>query len=128
MNGPPAIGAPPPGADSLSPGNIVIIELQYDHVTEVFCAFGKIGRSAEAVAQDAVQQCRNYLKCDAPVGEYLTDQLLLPLAIAGAGSFRSTGLSLHSTTHIELIGKFLAIDVQIQEQGEKAGTVVSFFN
>ncbi len=50
---------------------------------------------------------RRYLKGTAPAGEYLTDQLILPMAVARAGGFRSTGLSRHATTHVELIGLFL---------------------
>ncbi|MCZ6796182.1 MAG: RNA 3'-terminal phosphate cyclase [Planctomycetota bacterium] len=110
--------------DPLGPGNVVTIEIASAHVTEVFTAFGKLGRPAEAVAADAVRQCRRYLGSSAPVGEYLTDQLLLPLALAGAGSFRSTGLSRHATTLIDLLPRFLDVEIRVEERGSE-GTVVS---
>ncbi|GJM25374.1 MAG: RNA 3'-terminal phosphate cyclase [Phycisphaerae bacterium] len=106
---------------SVGPGNIVTIEVAYENVTEMFTGFGEVGRSAEAVANHAVQQCQRYLKSDAPVGEHLTDQLMLPMAIAGSGSFRSTGLSLHAQTHLELIHKFL--DVRIETEKHDSGGV-----
>jgi RNA 3'-terminal phosphate cyclase (ATP) len=106
---------------SVGPGNIVTIEVNYENVTEIFTGFGAVGRSAESVAQHAVEQCKRYLKSEAPVGEYLTDQLMLPMAIAGSGVFRSTGLSLHAQTHMELIRKFL--DVQINAEKHTDGDV-----
>lgn len=103
----------------VGPGNIVMIELEYENVTEVCTGFGEVNRKAEAVATHAVQQCQRYLKGDAPIGEYLTDQLMLPMAVAGSGAFRSTGLSRHAETHIELIGKFL--DVRIETKHHANG-------
>jgi RNA 3'-terminal phosphate cyclase (ATP) len=100
------------------PGNIVTLELACEHVTEVFTGFGEIGRPAEAVATHAVQQCQRYLKATAPAGEYLTDQLMLPLAVAGNGSFRSTGLSRHAETHLELIRKFLDVPITAKKDSD----------
>jgi len=101
--------------DSDGPGNVVCIEVESENVTEVFTAFGKVGRPAEAVAGDAVRQCRRYLDHEAPVGEYLADQLVLPLALAGGGSFASSKLTTHTETHIELIRRFLDVDVSVTE-------------
>ncbi len=39
------------------PGNLLMLEVEHAHVTEVFTGFGEVGRSAEAVASDAVDQC-----------------------------------------------------------------------
>lgn len=112
--------------DAPGPGNVLMLELEYEHVTEVFTAFGEVNRAAEAVAMSAVDQCRKYLTATAPVGEYLTDQLMLPMAIARAGCFRSTGLSRHAETHIELIRAFL--DTRIQTQPGPGGSVDVMFD
>lgn len=95
------------------PGNIVIIEVEAENVSEVFTGFGEVGRSAEAVATHALQAYQRWLKADVPVGEYLADQIMLPLAIAGRGSYRTMPLTLHSTTHMDLIRRFLDIDVAV---------------
>lgn len=107
------------------PGNIVTLALEYAQVTEVFTGFGEVGRAAEAVAMHAVQQCQRYLKGSAPVGEHLTDQLMLPMAIAGSGEFLSTGLSRHAETHIELIHCFLPVRIELDRQ-ESGEAVVRF--
>lgn len=106
--------------NSPGPGNLVTIEVQYEHVTEVFTGFGEIGRPAEAVATQAVQQHQRYLKTSAPAGEYLTDQLILPCALAGGGAFVSTGLSRHSETLLELIRQFLDVPVTTEELADGA--------
>lgn len=92
---------------SPGPGNVVLIELGSSEVTEVFTSFGQRGVSAEAVAEQAVRQARRYIDADVPVGEHLADQLLLPLALAGSGVFRTMTPSRHTQTSIEVIHRFL---------------------
>src|SRR5262249_38550239 len=47
--------------NSHGPGNLVALELECAHVTEVFTGFGERGVAAEAVAAQAVQAARRYL-------------------------------------------------------------------
>jgi RNA 3'-terminal phosphate cyclase (ATP) len=100
------------------PGNVVMIELEAEHVTEVFTAFGRLGIRAEDVAKDALCQAEEYLAAGVPVGKHLADQLMLPLGIgaylgSGGSVFRTMGLSLHSTTHIEILRRFLEISIPV---------------
>ncbi|HEU4387892.1 MAG TPA: RNA 3'-terminal phosphate cyclase, partial [Blastocatellia bacterium] len=97
--------------DSRGPGNIVTIEIECENVTEVFTGFGERGVRAEDVADQAVQQARRYLASEAAVGEHLADQLIVPMAIAGAGSFTTGPLSRHATTNMEVVRKFMDIAV-----------------
>jgi RNA 3'-terminal phosphate cyclase (ATP) len=98
-----------------SPGNIVLVEIESTHITEVFTSFGKRGVRAEAVAEDVVKQARAYLASGAPVGEYLADQLLLPLALAGKGQFLTQNVSRHLLTNIEVIRQFLTVAITTQK-------------
>ncbi|MAE66399.1 MAG: RNA 3'-phosphate cyclase [Phycisphaeraceae bacterium] len=107
--------------DTPGPGNILTIDVESTSVCEVFTGFGELRRPAEDVANQAIRQCRDYLKSEAPVGEYLADQLLLPMAIAGSGSFRTTRLTRHATTHIDLIRMFL--DCRVETDETKRGDV-----
>ncbi|QDQ27005.1 RNA 3'-terminal phosphate cyclase [Chitinimonas arctica] len=97
------------------PGNILLIEAAHSEVTELFTGFGERGVSAEAVADQAVGQARLYLDSEAAVGEYLADQLLLPLALAGSGAFTTVAASSHLHTQAEVIEKFLPVEVAIQQ-------------
>src|SRR5204863_6078384 len=95
------------------PGNVLLLEVESEHVTEVFTGFGEIGVRAEAVAEGAVQEARRYLAADVPVGRHLADQLLIPLALAGGGAFRTMPLSRHTTTNIEVIREFLEVEIAV---------------
>lgn len=98
------------------PGNVLMIELGDGQVTEVFTSFGERGVSAEAVAERCVRQVRDYLAAGAPVGEHLADQLLIPLAMAGGGSFVTGPLTEHTRTNARLIERFLPVRFDIREE------------
>ena len=94
-----------------------------EHVTEVFTGFGERGLRSEAVAEKAAQQARRYIASEAAVGEYLADQLLIPMAIAGIGSFTTLALSRHATTNIEVIGKFLDVTIEASHFADRVWKV-----
>ncbi len=107
--------------NSRGPGNLVMIEAESRDVCELFTGFGEVNVAAEKVAMDALEQYRHYIAADVPVGVYLADQLLLPLGIAthlGAepSEFLTHDLSLHSTTHIDILHRFLNIDINVTKQ------------
>jgi RNA 3'-terminal phosphate cyclase (ATP) len=102
--------------DSLGPGNVIMLELEFAHITEVLTGFGARGVPAEAVAKSAIEQAQRYLGVDAPVGLHLADQLLLPLALAGGGTFRTLELSLHARTNLEVIRRFLEVEIQTHRE------------
>jgi len=101
--------------DSLGPGNVLMLELESEAVTEVFTGFGEIRRSAEKVADMAVKQVRRYLEAEVPIGEHLADQLLLPLALAGGGAFRTVPPSRHSLTNARVIERFLPVRILFRQ-------------
>ena len=104
-------------ATSRGPGNILCIEIASENVTEIFTGFGELGVSAEKVAEKAVREAEQYLAAGVTVGHYLADQLLLPMALAGGGRFRTLPPSRHMTTNIEVIRKFLPVEVSLLEIG-----------
>jgi RNA 3'-terminal phosphate cyclase (ATP) len=91
------------------PGFVLTAEVASEHLAEIFTGFGERGVRAEQVADAVVDQVRRYLAETAPVGEYLADQLLLPVALSGAGGFRTVGISPHARTNIEVIQQFLPV-------------------
>lgn len=105
------------------PGNILTLEIESEHVTEVFTGFGMKEVTAESVAEEAVRPLRKYLAAGVPVGEYLADQLLLPLALSGEGSFMTTSPSPHTKTNLEVIGQFLATPITMREVSRDAWRV-----
>lgn len=98
-------------------GNALIIEIQSGQITEVFTGIGRRGLRAEQLAANTVDQAKQYLNADVPVGKFLADQLLLPLALAGSGSFKTLPLSPHTTTNIQALRQFLDIQVNTSPAG-----------
>jgi RNA 3'-terminal phosphate cyclase (ATP) len=105
------------------PGNALVLEVEAEQVTAVFTGFGERGRPAEEVAQEAVAAAKVWLDADVPVDEYLADQLLLPMALARGGSFRTTKPSLHSTTNAAMIQRFLPGPIRFEQESEQAWRV-----
>lgn len=101
--------------DDWGPGNLLTLEIESEHVTEVFTGFGLKGVTAEAVAEQAVHHARRYLAAQVPVGEHLADQILLPMALAGGGLFATQSPTRHTRTNIEVITRFLSLPIKIEE-------------
>jgi RNA 3'-terminal phosphate cyclase (ATP) len=93
-------------SNDLGPGNAVTITIAHERVTEVFTGFGERGVRAEHVAQSAAREARAYIAHAAPVGEHLADQLLLPMALAGGGSFTCTEVTPHLRSNALVIERF----------------------
>ena len=110
--------------NSDSSGNIVMLKIVSENVTELFVGFGERGVSSNTVVQRTFDQYHNYLVADVPVGEHLADQLMLPLAIAtwqgsGASSFRTQYLSQHSLSQIDILQRFLDIEIKAENVNER---------
>lgn len=88
------------------PGNALLLEAVFEHATEVVTGFGKLGVSAESLAKTAAQRMAGFLAADAFAGPYLADQLLLPFALAGGGSFTTVKPSQHARTAADVIERF----------------------
>ena len=101
--------------DSAGPGNALVLRIAHEHVTEVFAAFGAVGVPAERVARTACDAARDWMSADVPVGEHLADQLMLPLALGAGGVYRTTALTAHSRTNMDVIHQFLGEVIDVQE-------------
>jgi RNA 3'-terminal phosphate cyclase (ATP) len=105
------------------PGNVFSIEIESDRLTEIFTAFGRRGVRAEKVARQAIAEAKRYLDSDATVGPHLADQLLLPFALAGGGSFATLPLSPHAATQIDLLEKFLPVPIRVEHPNKRVTIV-----
>lgn len=97
--------------NSYGPGNVLTVIIECEQITEVFTGFGERGVPAEKVARRTVKAIREYLEAEVPVGKHLADQLIIPMALAGGGKFRTLPLTQHTTTNVDVVRKFLNIDV-----------------
>lgn len=110
---------------SIGPGNALTIEVECEHVTEVVTGFGQRGVRAEEVASRAVDEMQRYLGSTGAVGEHLADQLLLPMAVGGGGTFTTLEPTLHTRTNAEMIRRFGAAEVSIDEEAGRYRVSIS---
>jgi RNA 3'-terminal phosphate cyclase (ATP) len=103
------VSAPCPGAG-------IFLLAEYERIGADFSAYGRIGKSSEAVADEAVAALHEHHTSGAAVEKHLSDQLLLPLALASDISTftvaRPTG---HLATNAWTIGQFELADIAIEQ-------------
>lgn len=104
---------------SSSIGNVVLVEVCSEHVTEVFIGFGAVSVPAERVAQRAADEAKAYIDAGIPVGPHLADQLLLPFALGEGGRFLTQPLTEHTRTNAEVIRMFLDVPIRFTEVSER---------
>jgi RNA 3'-terminal phosphate cyclase (ATP) len=106
------------------PGNALLLTLEQEHVTEVFCAFGEKAVRSETVANTVLAQVRAYLRGSGALGPYLADQVMLPMALAGGGCYTTDVISQHSRTNAEVIARFLPVRIEFHEHESGANCVM----
>jgi RNA 3'-terminal phosphate cyclase (ATP) len=106
-------------------GNVLLLMLAFEKVTEIAVAFGRTGVPAETVADEAVQAVQDYLDSGVPVGKHLADQLLLPMALGAGGRFVTGRPSSHTMTNIHVIRRFLDVHIEAAELDERCWQITA---
>lgn len=65
--------------ESFGPGNYAYAQLDYERASVIISGVGTYNKSRKAVANEVVQQVREFLKSGKACEKHLADQLLLPL-------------------------------------------------
>ena len=107
-----------------SPANVLMLRVSGEgQHAELFDALGERGVGAEQVAAGLARRVSEYLGSDAAVSEHLSDQLLLPMALAGGGEFTTAFVSDHLSSNARLIEKFLPVEIDWTQQGKRCWRV-----
>ena len=101
--------------ESPGPGNALYLELERQHVTELFSVCGEHDIPRATVARRVAEMARKYLESGAVVGRFLSDQLLLPMALGNGGRFLGMPPTLHAQSNAEIIRRFLNVDIKIDD-------------
>ena len=110
----------PTPVDSVGPGNVLFIAIESPQICEIVTGFGVKGVSAEQVASDACDEAERYLAAGVPVGAHLADQLLIPMALAGGGTFRTVEPTAHTRTNALVIQQFVGAPIAFEQESELA--------
>lgn len=106
------------------PGNILLLTARYEMTTMMVAGFGERQVSGANLALNAAHCLRDLMESGAAVDRYLADQLLLPMALAGAGRFTTVDPSGHALTNIDTISRFLDVPIGIDQQSDGCYRVV----
>lgn len=91
--------------ETRSPGSVLDIVAEFERSRAGFSSLGKRGKSAAAVATDAVADFAAFRVSDAAVDRHLADQLLPFVALAG-GDLSAPVATNHVETHAAIIQQF----------------------
>lgn len=111
-------------SNTVGAGNVVLLSASYATGTLVFSALGERGKPADKVALAAAREFERFDEHGGAVDEHLADQLVIPMALAGGGAFRTGPLSLHTTTNMTVVSLFCPTPTSVQEAAE--GATVTF--
>jgi RNA 3'-terminal phosphate cyclase (ATP) len=122
------LGAPaviyPVSVQAACSGAGLFLTAEYENVKAGFSAFGKIGKSSEQVAIEVVDALLKHHASDAALDRHLGDQMLLPLALAGAPShFTVEKVSLHLATNAWVIERFGAAEITCERALSGTGRI-----
>lgn len=104
---------------SAGPGNVVMIEVTSEALTEVFTAFGRRHVAAEQVADEVWSEAIFYLESRAVVGPHLADQLVPLMALQQRGGFLTVYPTLHTHTQVELVNELMETSIRIDDIDSK---------
>ena len=106
------------------PGAGIFLTAEYDCVRSGFSALGRIGKPAEAVADEAVDALLQHHSSPAVVDEHLSDQLLVPFALSDrASALVVNKVTRHLRTNAWVIEQFGLAKVEMVCRGEGATLV-----
>ena len=102
------------------PGNAVLVTVRRESGATVCAGIGQRNLAAEKVVRQAINRASSFLRAEVPVERHLADQLIVPLALAGGGSFLTEKPSLHTRTCLDLLPLFMNIRSCVTQQSAKA--------
>src|SRR5262249_36149877 len=106
--------------DALGLGNVIVVTMRHTEVTLVMTELGNRDEPAEVFANGLADRMELFLATDAPIDPYLADQILVPMALAGGGRFRTVEPTAHTRTQIYVLAAFLP-ELEVRAEPDAGG-------
>ena len=107
------------------PGAAIALTVEHGGVPSTFVGLGKLGKPAEVVADEAIDELFAYESAAGVLDPHSADQILLPLALAaGSSSYTVAGVTEHLRTNVATIGAFLDRSIRIEESPDAPARVI----
>ncbi len=96
-------------------GTSILLVAEFENSLAGFSALGKPGKPAEDVADEAVNELLKFYKSKMCIEKYLSDQLILYMALAeGKSNFTVSEISNHLLTSIWVAEQFLGVKFEVK--------------
>lgn len=106
-------------------GTFLFILAEFENIRAGFSALGAIGKPAEKVADEAVDEFLSYWEGKGAFDPHLSDQFALYAALAkGQSSFTTSRVTNHLLTNIWVIEQFLSVRFQVDGRPGEEGKVM----
>jgi RNA 3'-terminal phosphate cyclase (ATP) len=107
------------------PGTVLAVTLPTAPVPTLFFGLGVRGKPAERVADEAVEQVRDFVEAETgAIDPHSADQIVLPLALApGPSEFTVSAVTQHLLTNIAVIRKFVERVIECDGEEGRPGVV-----
>jgi len=111
-------------APSNGPGSFLFLLAEYEKTIAGFSSLGQRGKPAEKVADEAIDDLKDYLSSGGCIEPHIADQLVPFMAMTkGNSSFTTTRMTNHLLTNLWIIPHFLKGKVEKQGEIGKTGRV-----
>lgn len=113
-----------PDVPSNGPGSFLFLLAEYEKTIAGFSSLGQKGKATEKVADEAIDDLKDYISSEGCIDPHLADQLVPFMAMArGNSSFTTTRTTNHLLTNLWIIRHFLQGRVETQGEIGKTGRV-----
>jgi len=99
--------------DSLSTGSALLLYAEFENTIIAWDSIGERGKPSERIGEEAAKGLIQQLNSEATLDDYMQDQILIFMALAGQCSFKYNNLTDHTKTNMWLIEKFLPVKFEI---------------
>ena len=107
-----------------STGTLILLLAEFEHSQVCYFALGEKGKSADKVADEAIEEFEAFISTDGAVDQYLADQLLLPIAFSrGPSTYTTSKVTDHLVTNAKVIQEFLPVNIEILGKVGESGTI-----
>jgi len=105
-------------------GTFFFLRTDFENSRAGFSNLGEVGKRAEKVAEEAVEEFLQFYKSNMCLDKYITDQLIPYVALAhGKSTITTCYLSEHTLTNIWVVEKFLPLKFHVEGKKGKPAKI-----
>jgi RNA 3'-terminal phosphate cyclase (ATP) len=103
---------------------MLLVLAEFENGQCCYYSLGELGKPAERVADEAVDQLEEFITSDGALDQFLADQLIMPMCFAnGISEIRTSKITQHLITNAEIAQQFLPCLIEINGEINQPGII-----